>query len=125
MESQLNWTQRRILTPLSLIALGSVAVLVVSDVIPGILPAVAHNFLGALGLTLIALGYIAYQTIRHPGSTELLKSFLLSIAFLLWAAKEVWPAKPDATVLNDMAIALFAFYVFAVIVGRPSSSNDE
>jgi hypothetical protein len=100
-------------------------VLLVWDALPRIFPTRAHSVLGALPLALIALAYLAYQSIRRPGVQELTKAVLLSIAFLLWAANQFWPDKPYATLLNDMAIGLFVLDVALVIMGRPAGSPDE
>jgi hypothetical protein len=55
----------------------------------------------------------------------LFKAVLLAIAFLLWAANQYWPLAACATLLNDLAIALFVLDVFFVIIGWPTSSPDE
>ena len=110
---------------LGVITLASVAVLLVWDTFPGIFPNGAHNLLGALPLALIALAYLVYQTIRRPGAAEMFKALLLAIAFLLWAANQYWAEATYATLLNDLAIALFVLDVFFVIVGWPASSPDE
>ncbi len=125
MASRLIPAQRAIPLVLSLIALGSILVLLVWDAIPVSFPVSAHKVLGALGLALIALAYLAYQTIRRPDSKEYFKAILLSIAFFLWAANQLWPDKPFATILNDVAIGLFVLDVFLVIIGWPASSPDE
>lgn len=99
--------------------------LLVWDALPMLFPTRAHEVLGAFPLALIALAYLAYQTIRRPGAQELFKAILLAIAFLLWAANQFWPAKPCATLLNDIAISLFVLDVFLVMIGWPASSSDE
>jgi hypothetical protein len=110
---------------LGALTLVSVGLLLVWDLFPRLYPAEAHDVLGALPLALIALAYLAYQTVRRPGWRELLKATLLAIAFLLWAANQLWPRLPQATLFNDLAIALFVLDVFLVIVGWPSTSPDE
>jgi hypothetical protein len=50
---------------------------------------------------------------------------LLAIAFLFWAANQLWPGSAYATLFNDVAIALFVLDVFLVIVGWPATSPDE
>jgi hypothetical protein len=125
MRKRLDPGQRSIPVVLSLITLASVLVLSVWDALPGIFPTRAHTVLGALPLALIALAYLAYQTIRRPSVQELIKAILLSIAFLLWAANQFWPDKPYATLLNDMAIWLFVLDVVLVIMGWPAGSPDE
>jgi hypothetical protein len=42
-----------------------------------------------------------------------------------WAANQLWPDLPQATLFNDIAIALFVLDVFLVIIGWPTTSPDE
>jgi hypothetical protein len=56
---------------------------------------------------------------------ELAKAILLAVAFLFWAANQLWPAWPQATLLNDIAIALFVLDVFLVMIGWPPTSPDS
>jgi hypothetical protein len=107
------------------ITLVSVVVLLVWDAAPALFPANAHRLLGALPLALIAVAYLAYQSIRRPGPAELFKALLLALAFLFWAANQFWSDAPCAVLLNDLAIALFVLDVFFVIAGWPATSPDE
>lgn len=100
--------------------LASVAVLVAWDVVPGLFPPRAHDVLGALPLALIALAYLAHQSVRRPRPGDLVKATLLATAFLFWAANQRWPDLPQATLFNDIAIALFVLDVFLSMVGWPS-----
>jgi hypothetical protein len=50
---------------------------------------------------------------------------MLSVAFLFWAANQPWPDLSQATLFNDIAIALFVLDVFLVMVAWPSTSPDE
>lgn len=125
LRARLDWAHRRIPKALGVSTLASVAVLVAWDLFPTLFRPGAHDVLGALPLVLIALAYLAYQTVRRPGRREFLKAVLLAIAFLLWAANQLWPTLPQATLFNDLAIALFVLDVFLVMVGWPSSSPDE
>src|ERR1700735_1823057 len=61
------------------------------DALPSLFPPNAHSLLGALPLALIAIAYLAYQSIRRPGPAELFKALLLATAFLFWAANQYWP----------------------------------
>jgi hypothetical protein len=56
---------------------------------------------------------------------EFVKAVLLAMAFLFWAANQFWPDLRQATLFNDIAIALFVFDVFLVIIGWPPASVDE
>ena len=101
----------------------SVLVLFAWDMFPAKFPSRSHDLLGALPLALIAVTYLFYQAIRRPKTAEFVKAVLLAAAFLLWAANQYWPDAPRATLLNDLAIGLFVFDVFLVVVGWPKSQE--
>jgi hypothetical protein len=117
--------ERAIPLVLGAMTLASVVVLLVWDVFPGLFPPRAHDLLGALPLLLIAVAYIAYQVARRAASAELVKAFVLAVAFLFWAANQRWPDIPQATILNDVAIGLFVLDALLVIVGSPARIADE
>ena len=125
MRAHLDRVHRALPLLLAVLTLVTVMVLLVWDAVPGLFPAKAHDWLGALPLALIAVAYLVYQTIRRPGPQELFKAALLAIAFLLWAANQLWPTSPRANLYNDLAIALFVLDVFFVIAGWPAASPDE
>jgi hypothetical protein len=50
---------------------------------------------------------------------------MLVVVFLFWAGNQLWPGSHHATLLNDIAIALFVLDVFLVIVGWPPGSPGE
>jgi F0F1-type ATP synthase membrane subunit a len=122
MKAHLDRAHRALPLLLAALTLLSVVVLLVWDAAPALFPARAHDLLGALPLALIALAYLVYQSIRRPGPQELFKAVLLSIAFLLWAANQLWPSSPRANLYNDLAIALFVLDVFFVIAGQVARS---
>jgi hypothetical protein len=97
---------------LCVFTLASVGVLLVWDVLPGLFPAGAHEFLAAFPLAMIACACLVYEAVRRPARSELVKAILLACAFLFWAANQLWPASHQATLFNDIAIALFVFDVF-------------
>jgi hypothetical protein len=74
---------------------------------------------------MIAFAYLVYQTAHRPAPLEIVKAVLLAVAFLFWAANQFWPDAPQATLFNDVAIALFVLDVFLVMIGWPASSPDE
>jgi hypothetical protein len=108
-----------------LVTLASVAVLLAWDVFPRLFPAKAHEVLATLPLAIIAFAYILYQCAHRPMRMEFVKAILLAAAFLFWAANQLWPESHQATLYNDIAIALFVLDVFLVIVGWPASSPNE
>jgi hypothetical protein len=88
-------------------------------------PPRAHDVLGAFPLAMIAIAYLVYQAAHRPARKELFKAILLAIAFLFWSANQLWPSLPQATLCNDIAIALFVLDVFLVMIGWPATSPDE
>ncbi len=93
--------------------LASVGVLFAWDADPALFPARAHDFLAAFPLAMIAFAYLVYQAAHRPARWKLVKAILLAIAFLFWAANQLWPNLRQATLFNDIAIALFVLDVFS------------
>jgi hypothetical protein len=125
MYRRLNPRRRLLSAILGAITMASVGVLLVWDAAPRLFPARAHDFLGAFPLAMIAIAYLVYQAAHRPARMEFVKAILLAVAFLFWAANQLWPDLREATLFNDIAIALFVLDVFLVIVGWPASSPDE
>jgi hypothetical protein len=82
-------------------------------------------FLAAFPLTIIAIAYLLYQRARRPAAKEFVKAMTLAVAFLFWARNQPWPDLSQATLFNDIAIALFVLDVFLVMVSWPKTSPDE
>jgi hypothetical protein len=99
--------------------------LLVWDAVPAMFPGRSHDYLAALSLATIAVAYLVYQIAHRPAPRELIKAILLAAAFLFWAANQFWPNLPQATLCNDIAIGLFVFDVFLVMVGWPAASTDS
>jgi hypothetical protein len=110
---------------LGVVTLVDVGVLLVWDGFPQLFPARSHDFLAAFSLTMIALAYLVYQIVHRPPGKEFAKAILLAAAFLFWGANQLWPNLPQATLFNDIAIALFVLDVFLVMVGWPPTSSDS
>ena len=122
---RLNRTRRVLPVILGVVTLASVGVLLAWDAFPRLFPARAHDVLAAFPLAMIAFAYIVYQSAHRPARMELVKAIMLAIAFLFWAANQLWPDLRQATLFNDVAIALFVLDVFLVMVGWPATSPDE
>ena len=125
MRLRLDRAHRILPVALGAVALASVAALFLWDAVPTLFPSRSHDWLGAFPLALIAVAYLVYQSVRRPGAAELFKGVLLAIAFLFWAANQLWPDAAAATLFNDIAIGLFVLDVFLVMIGWPASSPDE
>jgi hypothetical protein len=124
MSIRIAWDRRLLPAILCIVTLVSVGVLLLWDILPGLFPARAHNFLAAFPLALIACACLVYEAVRRPAPSELIKAILLACAFLFWAANQFWPGLRQATLFNDIAIGLFVFDVFLAVIGRPVSSPD-
>ncbi len=125
MFNRLDRPHRALAVILGIVTLIDVGILLVWDAFPGLFPARSHDFLAAFSLTMIAVAYIVYQMAHRPSTMEFCKAVLLAVAFLFWAANQLWPNIPQATLFNDIAIALFVLDVFLVMVGWPPTSPDE
>jgi len=115
---------RRLLPPiLGVVTLADVALLLVQDAAPRLFPAISHGLLAASSLAMIAGAYLVFQAARRATAMELAKATVLATAFLFWAANQLWPKLPEASLFNDIAIGLFVLDVFLVIAGRPQASK--
>ena len=110
---------------LGVLTLAGVGVLLAWDAFPRLFPVRAHDVLAAFPLAMIAFAYLVYQSAHRPARREFVKAILLAVAFLFWAANQFWPGARQATLFNDIAIALFVLDVFLVMIGWPASSPDE
>jgi hypothetical protein len=115
---------RLVPTALAVLTLVSLFPLGVWHASPRHFPADAHDVLAATPLALIAMAYLAYQRSRRAPPLELLKATLVVIAFLSWAANQLWPGGQLGVVLNDIAIAAFVLDLSLVIIGRPAPSGQ-
>ena len=124
MYSRLTRSRRFLPVTLGIITLSAVVVLFVWDVIPNWFPARSHDYVAAFSLAMIAVAYVVYQLLHRPGPAEFAKAIMLPVAFLFWAANQLWSNLPQATLFNDIAIGLFVLDVFLVIAGWPPASAD-
>lgn len=125
MYSRLDRVHRAVPVVLAVFTLASVWVLFTWDAFPARFPLRAHDFLAAFPLAMIAMAYLAYQSAHRPPFREWVKAIMLAVAFILWAANQLWPELHQAILFNDIAIGLFVLDVFLVIIGWPARSPDE
>jgi hypothetical protein len=121
---RLNRGRRALAVILGVVTLVDVAVLFAWDAFPRLFPAASHDYLASFSLAMIAVAYLVYQMAHRPAWRDWVKAILLAAAFLFWAANQLWPALPPATLFNDIAIALFVLDVFLVMIGWPAASAD-
>ena len=125
MFTRLDRAHRALPVILGVVTLAGVGILLVWDAFPQLFPARSHDYLAAFSLAMIALAYLVYQVVHRPALMEFTKAIMLAVAFLFWAANQFWSNLPQATLFNDVAIALFVLDVFLVIIGWPQSSPDS
>jgi hypothetical protein len=125
MYTRLVRSKRLFAAALGMVTLASVAALLAWDAFPRRFPPGSHEVLAAFSLAMIPLAYLIYQIAHRPPAMEFVKVIMLAVAFLFWAANQFWPNLPQATLFNDIAIALFVLDVFLVIVGWPRTSADR
>lgn len=110
---------RRVPVILGVVTLAGVGLLLLWDIVPALFPAGAHEFLAAFPLALIASACLVWEGIRRSSRMVVVKAILLASAFLFWAVNQLWPTLPQATLFNDLAIALFVFDVLLGMIERP------
>ena len=125
MFNRLDRAHRALPVFLGSVTLASVGVLLAWDDFPQVFPARTHDFVAAFSLAMIAVAYLVYQIAHRPAREEMIKAVVLALAFLFWAANQFWPNLTQATMFNDIAIALFVLDVFCVIVGWPPAAQDS
>ena len=54
---------------------------------------------------------MAARSEDEPSRRDLLRAAVATLAFLFWAANQWWPDVPQATLMNDVAIAGFVLDV--------------
>ena len=124
MYKRIDGAHRAIPLTLGVATLIGVGVLLVWDVNSKWFPARAHAFLAAFPLATIAIAYLLDQSAHRPPAKEFVKAIMMGVAFLFWAANQLWPDVRQATLFNDIAIALFVVDVFLVMIGWPATSSD-
>jgi hypothetical protein len=117
--------RRNLALLLGVVTLACVVLLFIQDAAPRLFPAGSHEVLSAISLAAIALAYVVFQLLRRSTAMEMVKTILLALAFLFWAANQFWPNLPQAGLFNDIAIGLFVFDVFLAIAGWPLASTDS
>src|SRR5271157_2844552 len=99
--------QRLLRSVTAALMLVSVAVLLVCDAVPDLFPAKVHGVVAPLALGLTAVAVLLFYVARRASPAQWAKVLIVVLAFLFWAANQICADSAMATVLNDIAIALF------------------
>jgi hypothetical protein len=110
---------------LGVLTVGSLAPLLAWDVKPQAFSPRAHDVLAATPLALVAIAYLVHTAQRSGTWRALARASLVVVAFLCWAANQYWPDSPQATLLNDVAIAAFVIDLAAIVVGQPGAPVES
>ncbi|MGH7434542.1 MAG: hypothetical protein ACRENE_02625 [Polyangiaceae bacterium] len=93
--------------------------LLVWDASPGSFPAHAHDLLGAVPLAIVGVACLMYPLARRARAADVAKASIAAAAFFAWAANQYWADHPKATLMNDVAVALFVVDVVLGVFGWP------
>jgi hypothetical protein len=107
------------------VTLLSVGVLLLDDACPQWFPPDIHDALATLPLVLIAFACLLLQLVRRAPPGEWAKALIVAMAFLFWAANQIWPDRTLRVLFNDVAIGLFVVDAFLVIIGWPANSVPD
>lgn len=81
--------------------------LMLTDLVPHLCVGLPHAPISAAPLLLIGAASLAFQVVTRPRPLDLLKAFLVSLAFLLWGLDQMLPAGWAATTIGDIVIVLY------------------
>ena len=96
--------------------------LLVWDLSPSFFSARAHELLGAVPLAIVGVACLLYPLSRRARPADLAKASIAALAFFAWAANQYWPDHPKATLMNDVAIALFVVDIVLAVLGWPAAA---
>jgi len=116
---RLSQVHRALPAILGLLTLASVGVLFAWDAFPRLFPIRAHDVLAAFPLAMIAVAYLVYQSTNRPSRIEAVKGILLAVAFLFWAANQLWPDLRQATLFTtSQSRSSSSIYFWSSSAGR-------
>ena len=113
------------------LALGSGALLLFTDLPWPVLHLLAHAPASAVPLLCIGLASLGFQFVVRPKRLDLLKALIVSAAFLFWGIDQLLPTGRIATTLGDVVIALYVLDLGWMMMdrlkqrGRPHRMSQE
>ena len=91
----------------TVLALGSGALLLIRDSPLPLLHHLAHAPISAVPLLLIGLASLCFQLVSRPRLLDLCKALMVSSAFILWGIDQLLSAGGLTTMLGDVVIVLY------------------
>jgi hypothetical protein len=101
---------------LLLLAVGSIAVLLSSDVSHAFRLTSLHQQSSAMALILIGTSYISLQLSSKRRWSEKLKAISLGLAFTLWGSEQFLPASRWVTLMDSAVITIFVVDLGLIIL---------
>jgi len=110
---------------LCLLALGSVAILFAVDWRHRMNPSVSHTQAASAGLIGIGLAYIALQFQMARPRLELVKGFLLGLAFVAWGTEQLLPLSSHVVLMDEGVVGVFVIDLGLIIVEHLRRRDHE
>ena len=101
---------------LFLLSVGSIVVLLISDVSHALSLTSFHQQAGAMALILIGTSYISLQLSAKRPWNEKLKGVFLGFAFVLWGSEQFLPASRLVTLMDSVVITIFVVDLGLIIL---------
>jgi len=101
---------------LFLLAVGSIVILLASDVSHALRLTSIHQQSSALALILIGTSYISLQLSAKRRWREKLKAIFLGLAFALWGSEQFLPASRLVTFIDSAVITIFVVDLGLIIL---------
>jgi hypothetical protein len=110
---------------LFLLAVGSIVILLVSDVAHALRLTSIHQQSSALALILIGTSYISLQLSAKRRWNEKLKAIFLGLAFALWGSEQFLPASWLVTLMDSVVITIFVVDLGLIILDYLKRNDQQ
>jgi hypothetical protein len=111
------------------LALVALAWLLLPDLWSSFHPSLRHQQAGALALMFVGSSFICLQFSTGGRWQDLLKGWLLGLAFVLWGGEQFLPPGAAVTAMDSVVIGIFVVDLGLVIAGHlegpPKSGQSE
>jgi hypothetical protein len=100
------------------LALAALALLLLSDIWMGFMPAPRHFQAESLALIFVGISFVCLQLSTGNGWRDMLKGLLLGLAFVLWGSEKFMPQGPCVIATDTGVIAIFILDLGLIIAGH-------